>query len=147
MPIDDPALADHKLLIVVGAHLKAEVDHRPIAYRLGVDLERRLAGVGATEPVLVCTDLWYLNDDGLRSLPTISIGSPDVNAFSAFLAGRLPSAFAIDGELVVQLDLERLDLVACCWGAGPEATEASVDAFCRRYADLFIDEAIKRFGR
>jgi hypothetical protein len=147
MPIDDPALAEHKLLVVVGAHLRAEVDHRPIAYRLGADLERRLACVGSSDPVLVCTDLWYLNDDNLRTLPTISIGGPEVNAFSAFLGGRLPSAFAIDGELVVQLDLERLDLVACCWGAGPEATQSAVDAFCERYADLFVDEAIKRFGR
>jgi len=46
--------------------------------------------------VLVCSDVWYLNNDPLRSRPTISIGGPGVNALSAYLADKLPSAFAIE---------------------------------------------------
>lgn len=143
LPVDDPTLTERLVLIVVGAHLRAEIEDRPTAYRLAATIDARAPL--ATRAV-VCTDLWYLNDDRLRVKPTISVGGPDVNALSAFLANKVPSAFAIDGVLVVQHDVELLDLVACCWGVSPESTGAAVDAFCDRYLDRFLDEAARQWG-
>ncbi len=97
---------------------------------------------GDGSPVIVCSDLWYLNNQELRKRPTVSIGGPEVNALSAYLGGRVPSAFAVDGVLVVQMDLDLAERVACCWGAGPEATEEAVLAFASRYLDRFMEAAV-----
>ena len=94
---------DRLILIVTGAHLRAEVADRPAAYRLRESMRGWLATKGfsihasdASEPVVVCSDLWYLNQDSLRTRPTVSVGAPGVNALSAYLGDRLPSAFAIN---------------------------------------------------
>jgi hypothetical protein len=138
------------ILIVTGAHLHAEVGDRPVAYALRRRLLDWLAARGQTEDparprVIVCSDLWYLNNDPLRTRPTISIGGPGVNALTAFLADKLPSAFAIENVLIVQADLEFQDVLACCWGKDHSATAAAVDAFCERYLDAFM-EAARRVG-
>jgi hypothetical protein len=131
------------LLIVTGAHLDAEAHDRPVAYRLREVIRERLAalGDGPLQP-LVCSDLWYLNNEPLRARPTISIGAPAVNALSAFLAGRLPSVFTIDDRLIVQADLEMIDLAACCWGADHASTAAAAEAFTVRYLEDFLRAAI-----
>ena len=46
------------------------------------------------------------------------------------------------GMLLVQMDLELAERVACCWGAGPEATEEAVLAFASRYLDRFMEAAV-----
>ena len=93
--------------------------------------------------VLVCTDVWYLNNDPLRSRPTVSIGGPGVNALSAYLGDKLPSAFAVEDVLLVQADPEFTDAIACCWGRDTRATAAAVDAFTERYLDAFMDAATR----
>lgn len=142
---------DRLILIVVGAHLTAEAEDRPLAYRLRERLMEWLAAnaegdhpvVEHAARVLVCTDLWYLNNDALRTRPTISVGSPSVNALSAFLGDKLPSAFAIEDVLLVQFDLDLEDLIACCWGVNQSATLAAVDAFAERYLEDFMREATR----
>jgi hypothetical protein len=134
------------ILIVTGAHLLAEALDRPIAYTLRQRLLAWLEEAGEIPPphsprVLVCSDVWYLNNDHLRGRPTISIGGPGVNALTAFLADKLPSAFAIEGRLIVQADLDFQEVVACCWGADQGSTAAAVDAFCERYLDAFMGAA------
>ena len=147
IPIDDPTVAERLIAVVAGAHLRAEADDRPIAYDLAAAIERRLeAAEGTGVRVVVCSDLWYLNDDRLRSMPTVSVGGPEVNALSAFLADKVPSAFAIDGVLVVQMDMEFRDLVACCWGVSADATRAAADAFRDRYLGLFLETALRRWS-
>jgi len=140
-PIDTSRL----ILIVVGAHLRAEVSDRPLAYRLRERLltwlDRHAEREGAPPDVVVCTDLWYLNADDLRKRPTISIGPPGVNALTAYLADKVPSAFAIDNVLSVQLDTDFLDLTVCCWGNEQSATASAIDAFCERYLDAFMERA------
>jgi hypothetical protein len=137
-------------LVVVGAHPKAEVLDRPTAYRL----QRRIAdwlesqddlgefdeGLG---PALVVTDVWYLNDRSLKDLPVVAIGGPGVNALSAFLGDKVPSAFAIDDVLIVQADPAFEQLRACCWGVTADATASAVDAFCERYLDGFLAAATR----
>lgn len=135
----DAPRPENSTLIVCGAHLRAEWYDRPIAYRL----RERMAGV-LGEGVLVCTDLWYLNHDELRHRPTVSVGGPEVNALSAYLAARLPSALVVQGRCVVQFDEEGGEPIAACWGAGPEGTLAAVEAFAERYLGAFGALAARR---
>lgn len=94
--------------------------------------------------MLICSDVWRLNDNSLASCPSISIGGPGVNAFAAYLADKLDSAFVVDDILMVQLDLEYDDLVASCWGMDHESTIAAVEAFVEKYLEQFIEHVTSR---
>lgn len=135
------------ILVVVGAHLRAELRDRPAAARLRNAmlewLEDRHPDNALPHRVVLVTDLWYLNQDELRALPTVSVGGPRVNALTAFLGDKLPSAFSIDDVLLVQIDLAYEDLLASCWGADGVWTGAAVDAFLERYLDGFMTEATR----
>ena len=128
------------LAIVVGAHLEAEVADRPLAY----DLRRRIRGwqdeIACDDPLepLVLTDLWYLNEQTLRLRPTITIGRPEVNAATAYLATKVPTAFVADDAFRIQLDPELLDERVCIWGVDHRTTADAVDFFRERYFDEFL---------
>lgn len=141
---------DTLLLIVVGAHPRAELHDRAPAYHLRqlvLDcLAARASGEGeatAMQP-LVVSDVWYLNDPSLRACPTISVGGPGVNALSAYLGDKIPGAFIVDDVLMVQLDVTLEELTACCWGVDADSTRAAVDAFAERYLEAFVDAAVRR---
>lgn len=126
---------ENAVIIVVGAHLEAERDDRPIAYALRERVRVRLPrGQDAT----VCTDVWYLNNDELRDRPTISIGAPRVNALAAYLADRLPSVYVVDDQCMVQADFENDEPAASCWGVNTRQTIAAVDVFASRFLDEFM---------
>lgn len=139
------------LLIVVGAHLRAETQDRAVAYRLRARILELLSARfgpekhGKPHPLapVVCSDLWYLNNESLRTRPTVSVGGPDVNALTAYLADKLPSVLAVEDVFLVQMDPEFADVVACCWGAENADTLAAVDAFAERYLEGFLDAALK----
>ncbi|MCC6322005.1 MAG: hypothetical protein IT438_11290 [Phycisphaerales bacterium] len=137
---------DCMIPIVVGAHPRAEHTDRPIAYRLRELMNLWLANHAEHLPdpltPIVVTDVWYLNDAALRERPSVSVGGPNVNAFTAYLADKLPSAFTIDDVLTVQMDLAMSDVLAACWGTGSPDTLRAVDAFCERYLDQFMDAAV-----
>ena len=130
------------VLIVVGAHLSAEVYDRPLAYRLRERvleaLQEPSRGDSQPDRVIVCSDLWYLNRDPLRELPTISVGGPAVNAFTAYLGDKLPSAFAIDGQLIVQADWGNRTPLACCWGIDAQRTALAVETFAEKYLEQWL---------
>jgi len=139
------------VLIVCGSSLDAERSDRPIAYGLASRIEAwsrawssSIAGAhhesDGLEPV-VCTDLWYLNHDELRSLPTISIGHPGTNALSAHLARRLPEVHSVAHRLVVQMDPAFEELIASCWGVDAKATGEAVDVFTGSHLDPFCQAA------
>ncbi|MCC7389777.1 MAG: hypothetical protein IT431_13530 [Phycisphaerales bacterium] len=138
----DPTDPLQTLPIVVGAHLSAEVEDRPIAGALRDALAARLPEGFPFVPV-VMTDLWYLNNESLRAQPTISVGRPEVNALAAYLADKLPSVLAIDGRLIVQLDPELTDPAASCWGVDASATAEAVHAFLERWAGVFLRAAAR----
>lgn len=150
LPDLDP---EQLLLIVVGAHPKAEVADRAIA---GWLRERFLAWLdqrfGPRETgahpctVMICSDVWFLNDQDLRECPVVSVGGPGVNALSAALGGNVPNAFVIDDVLVVQLDPDFEELRACCWGMGTRQTAAAVQIFADRYLDGFLNAATDRWS-
>jgi hypothetical protein len=133
------------ILIVVGAHLQAEIADRPIAYnlrdRMIAAMTASRAGQPQADAVIVCTDVWYLNTDDLRLLPTVSIGGPAVNALTAYLGDKIPSALAIEGEFVVQYDVETNEPSAACWGVDRHGTQTAVDAFASRFLTAFIRAA------
>lgn len=121
------------LPIVVGAHLVAEVNHRAMAYDLHAICEDSLRENGSALRPVVCTDLWYLNNDDLRARPTISLGPPGLNALTAFLADKLPTAYAIDDTLAIQYDPEFADLAAAVWGVDTETTARAVGIFADKH--------------
>ena len=137
---------DRLLVLVVGAHLKAELAHRPIAanlsesIRLWLDEHRDEANGNGRLPV-TCTDLWYLNDRALMQQPTIAIGEPGLNAAAAYFATRLPAALVVDGRMQIQMDRELIEPYACIWGVDATATEAAVELFRLRHLDAFMHAA------
>lgn len=138
--------ADRRVLIVTGAHLRAEAADRPLAYRLKSQMTRwwdaNAKDETLTRPeVIVCSDVWYLNNDDLRSLPAVSIGGPGVNALSAFLTDKLPGVFTVSGVLTVQMDIELIEPVVNIWGMDHQTTVGALDAFVERYLDLFMRRA------
>jgi hypothetical protein len=135
--------SDRLLVIVVGAHLAAEVSDRPLGYALRDDVRRWQRDTPDAEPLVpvVCSDLWYLNARELMLRPTISVGRPGHNAVSAYFANRLPTALVIDESLQVQLDPEFITLQACVWGVDAPATRSGVNLFVERYLDPFLRSA------
>jgi len=142
-----------QLFIVVGADLRAEISDRPLAYRLCERIRQwqgLLAEHATAEPVtaielasiIVCTDLWYLNSKDLMVRPVISIGDPGVNAATAYLANRLPTALVIEGRCRMHLDPEFIDPQACIWGVDVRATAEAIDVFAERYLDDFLHAAM-----
>jgi hypothetical protein len=142
-PDDEEINPDDLLMIVVGATPRAELVDRPLALTLREQIDRWIDLSGCEQPLrpLICTDLWFLNDEPLQSRPTIAIGHPSVNAVSALLANRLPSAYVIEQQFEVQMDAELLDLQACLWGANQRGTASAVNAFTERYLDGFLRAA------
>ncbi len=136
----DPATL---ILIVLGAHLHAEIAHRPLGYRLAQEIVLWQAKHPQAEPLdpVLCTDLWYLNAGALMERPTVSIGPPEVNAVSAYLGNRLPVVFVIEDRLQVQMDPELIGLHACIWGADDRSTAAGLDLFVERFLDQFLQAA------
>ncbi|MBX3358123.1 MAG: hypothetical protein KF745_06820 [Phycisphaeraceae bacterium] len=165
---DEADAGDPMILIVVGAHIRAEVGDRPLAYRLrdrmiewlsehfdSGDTESWRAGnvggdsdAGAEESpsieVVVCTDVWYMNDAHLRIWPAVSLGGPGVNALSAYLGDKLPSVLVIDDVLMIQMDAAFEELTAAVWGVNHDATVAALDAFIERYLVPFLQAATRK---
>ena len=134
------------LLVVVGAHLKAEAADRPIAYRLQQAVNEKLDQLADPPDLvisLVCSDVWYLNNDELHDRPVICIGGPGVNALSAYLYPRLASALQVDQQLVIQLDPEFDDLRVNIWGMSHGETAAAVDLFAQKYLDAYLQRVLE----
>ncbi|MEZ6209953.1 MAG: hypothetical protein R3B46_01725 [Phycisphaerales bacterium] len=80
----------------------------------GEHLLREVDALEADMDVMLCTDVWYLNNDALQPRPTVSVAGR-VNALSAFLIDKVPTAFAIDDVLSIHMDAEDADPIACVW--------------------------------
>jgi hypothetical protein len=138
---------EHCLFIVTGSTLPAEVAQRPIAYALKAKLERLAADEDPSPlAVVVCGDIWYLNTPLCRSRPTISIGPPDANALTAYLADRLSSVGDHEPNSIILMDPTMNDLVAACWGDTDAATASSIKRFGERIAPHFITECLNRLA-
>jgi len=134
------------LLIVVGAHLRAEMADRPLAYRLSDRiedwLEEHALDMNIRLTPVVCSDIWYVNQQALQNRPTVSLGGPGVNALSAYYANKLSSALVHDNQMVIQLDPEYVDLRVCVWGMDHEQTVHALDMFDAKYLDGYLRAAV-----
>lgn len=130
--------------VVVGAHIRAEISDRPTAQWLADQLTDELADACPDLCAVVCTDLWYLNDDRLQTRPTVSVGEPELNAYAAFLADKLPDVYSVKDVLVVQMDLRSDDTVASCWGRDAISTRQAAQAFAERYLSGFVDSIARQ---
>lgn len=131
------------ILIVTGAHLRAELADRPLAYRLrrSVDewLGKHAQGLNIPLQTAVCSDIWYMNQPAvLQRRPTISIGGPGVNALSAYFYQKLPHSPVAESDVFIQLDTEYTDLRASVWGANHVLTVRATDRFLGEYLDAFL---------
>ncbi|MGE3109199.1 MAG: hypothetical protein AB7G11_10825 [Phycisphaerales bacterium] len=140
----DPTNRTQRVLVVVGAHPNAERSDRPSAYALR---ERIVATLRLDPPaapdVMVITDVWYLNDESMKHEPVVSVGAPAVNALTAYLASRLPSAFVIDDVLMVQFDPAAPRPVAACWGTTALDTAQACEVFTERYLGEFLSGCLR----
>lgn len=134
-----------KLAIVVGAHPAAEISDRPIAAALasalGAEWARVVGTPAAPGQILTVSDLWYVNDGMLRALPTIAVGPPEHNAFTAYLADKIPSVHVVDNVLIVQAELSFASPLAACWGVDPAATRRAAEVFLTKLGETFIGHA------
>jgi len=143
----DPGIpVDQMLLVVVGAHLRAERMDRPLAYDLADAAaawfeQRKDQAPAHVEPV-VCSDIWYVNDQDLQKRPTLSIGGPGVNALSAYFSQKLPAAKMKPEEGVIQFDEEWVDLRVAIWGMDHAATRQAVHRFIRTHLDAYLKAVV-----
>lgn len=119
------------LLIVVGVHPGAEQTDRFTGYALKERAERMDESAGVT--VLVCSDVWVLNNDDAMRCAAVSVGPPSVNAMTAFLADRLPTALVADDRYVVQFDAQTDEPVAAVWGESPSETAEAAEQLAQRH--------------
>ncbi len=140
-PDTDPA---DLVPVVVGGHLRAELGDRPVTAWLAGQLDAALAQLTDRLRSCVLTDLWYLNDDRFRGRPALSVGPPELNALTAYLADRLPSVLSQEGVYVIQLDLEYIALDAACWGATHEATATACELFEARHLGAYARALAER---
>ena len=138
---DDPQMAN-LLLIVVGAHLRAEVADRPLAYNLRRSvvqwLKTRHANLNILAAPIVCSDLWYVNQQSLQKHPTISVGGPGVNALSAYYSQKLTPVLVRDNQVAIQLDPEYIDLRVCLWGMNHQLTVEALRLFTDKYLEEYL---------
>ena len=143
---------DRLICIVVGVQLRAELGDRPLAYRVEQELKQRLEAAlgkppGGEPPRLspvVMSDVLYLNNDELQTRPAISVGGPAMNALSATLVDKLPTAVAVEDTLVIQMDLDMQDPRCAVWGMNHLDTVRAVELFVTKYLDAFVEGVVAR---
>jgi hypothetical protein len=87
---------------------------------------------------VVCSDIWYMNQEALHQRPTISLGGPGVNALSQYYAEKLTPAVVRENKIILQLDPEFTDLRVCIWGMNHSLTVDAVELFYRKYLDGYL---------
>ena len=142
---------DRLICIVVGVQLRAELGDRPLAYRIEQELKARLEAALGKPPEgepprlspVVLSDVYYLNNDELQTRPAISVGGPAMNALSAMLVDKLPTAVAVENTLVIQMDLDMDDPRCAVWGMNHLDTVRAVELFVSKYLDAFVDGVVR----
>ena len=137
---------DRLICIVVGVQLRAELGDRPLAYRVEQEVRDRLDAALGKPPEggpprlapVVLSDVFYLNSEELQARPCISVGGPAMNAVSAMLVDKLPTAVAVEDTLVIQMDLDMDDQRCAVWGMNHLDTVRAVELFVSKYLDTFL---------
>lgn len=119
---------DETVLIVTGTDIPAEMNDRPIAYRLKAEIDRKGGGRGFRRAVVV-SDHWYAQNRIFHLCPTVAVGGPGVNGVAAALVSDLPMLIQRGERVFVQGSWEGDAKRASLWGADRAATAEAVDAF------------------
>jgi len=124
------------VLLVVGYGILPEEEDRPTAYELKRLINAR--GQGSRAAVVV-TDLWALNQEMAEFFPTIAVGGPGVNAFTAQIYEELPVAFSQDQQVFIQMHPDH-GKRAALWGMDHQGTRKAVGIFVKDgFLDRFLD--------
>ena len=130
------------VLLVVGHGILSEEEDRPLAYELKRAVNARGSGPEGRVGVVV-TDVWILNQELGEFFPTIAIGGPGVNAFTAQIYEELPVALAREQRLFVQIADEGKR--AAVWGLDQAATREAAEAFVNEgFLDRFLELVWRR---
>ena len=119
---------DETVVLVTGSSLTAEERDRPLAYRLKAEIDRRGAGHAYRRAVVVA-DIWYQQNRIFQLNPTIAIGGPGANVVSHDFSETLPTVYARDERVFLQVDFEAEAKRASLWGVDASCTAAAVDVF------------------
>lgn len=121
---------DETVLIVTGSDLPAEMNDRPVAYRLKVELDRLGEGKSYRGAVVV-SDRWYADNRIFHLCPTVVVGGPGVNAVAATFLEELPMLVQRQERVFVQGAWEGERKRVSLWGMDRAATALAVEAFLK----------------
>lgn len=142
---------DRLIWIVTGVQLKAELGDRPLAYRIEAEARRLLADLLGKAPegelprlsAAVISDVYYLNNTEIQDRPVIAVGGPGVNMLAGKFVEDLPTAVAIENQLVIQMDVEMNDRRCAVWGMDHLTTVQAVELFIvKGYLETFITAVV-----
>ena len=131
------------VLIVTGTEVPAEMNDRPLAYRLKAEIDRR----GDGKPFrggLVVSDAWFAQNRIFHLCPVVAVGGPGVNALAASLVDDLPMLVKRDDRSFVQGKWDGEEKRASLWGMDRAATAEAVEVFLKEgHCDAFLQAAWK----
>jgi hypothetical protein len=134
---------DETVLVVTGIEVPAEMNDRPLAYRLKAEIDRRGEGRPFRSAVVV-SDAWFAQNRLFHLCPTVAIGGPGVNALAASLVEDLPMLVKRDDRVFVQGRWDGEEKRASLWGMDRAATAQAVRAFLEEgHCDRFLRRAWK----
>ncbi len=137
---------DETVLIVTGTEIPAEMNDRPLAYRLKAEIDRRGMGKPFRQAVVV-SDAWFAQNRIFHLCAAVAVGGPGVNALAGQLVNELPMLLKRDDRVFVQGKWEGEEKRASLWGMDRVATAQAVEAFIGEgHCDAFLSAAWKQAG-
>ncbi len=137
---------DETVLVVTGIEVPAEMNDRPLAYRLKAEIDRRGEGT-PFRGALVVSDTWFAQNRLFHLCPAVAIGGPGVNALAASLVEDLPMLVKRDDRVFVQGRWDGEEKRASLWGMDRSATAQAVRVFLEEgYCDAFLRRAWRLGG-
>ncbi len=134
---------DETVLVVTGIEVPAEMNDRPLAYRLKAEIDRRGDGKPFRGAVVV-SDAWFAQNRIFHLCPAVAIGGPGVNALAATLVEDLPTLVKRDDRVFVQGRWDGDEKRASLWGMDRAATAQAVRVFLEEgWCDAFLRRAWK----
>lgn len=129
---------DETVLVVTGIEVPAEMNDRPLAYRIKAEIDRRGAGRPFRTGVVV-SDAWFAQNRIFHLCPVISIGGPGVNALAGTLVESLPMLVKREDRVFVQGKWDEEEKRVSLWGMDRATTAQAVEAFLKEgYCDAFL---------
>ena len=137
---------DDTVLVVTGIDVPAEMNDRPLGYRIKAEIDRR-GGGRPFRAGLVVSDAWFAQNRIFHLCPVVSVGGPGVNAVAASLVEDLPFLIKREDRVFVQGSWDGEQRRVSLWGMDRVATAEAVEAFLTEgYCDAFLRKVWKSAG-